>query len=175
MDMTVILGEQAEMTVSGMRRVIRVSLRIGIIRQEPALECGSKGVQQRRPQTVREFHQLGRKHLQRHHQPVVTVYLDIKIGDDVVVRHPALREVMVLVGNLLQGIGQVKRKVLLLRVKHQRQLIAALDQMHQFLVLPVILRLECHLVALHLKIGLAKLIAQHLERLCQVLLIEHRP
>ncbi len=159
-----------------MLRIVSMGIRIGIVRKKTGLKHRCQRVQQRRSsKAVRQLNQFRRKHFQGHHQPVVPVDLHIKVRDDVVVRHPALSEVMVLVCDLLEGVGKVEREVLLLRVEHQRQFVAALDKMHQFLVLPVILRLVRHLALLHLYVRLPQFISQHLKRLRQILLVKHAP
>ena len=173
--MLVLFLKPGKMIVAGMLRIVRVGIRVGVVRKDMTLERRGQGVQQcRSTKAVRQLNQFRRKHFQSHDQPVVPVNLHIEVRDDVVVRHPALREAMVLVGDLLKSVSEIEREVLLLRVQHQRQLVAALYEMHQLLVLLIILRLEGHLVLLHLDVSLSQLITQHLKRLRQILLVEHR-
>ena len=68
------------------------------------------------PQTVRDGHQLRRNDLQGLQQPVITVYLNVEIRDNVVKRDLALSKVVVLVRNPAESIGKVKGKVLLLGI-----------------------------------------------------------
>ena len=80
---------------------------------------------------------------------------------------------MVLVSDLLESVGKVEREILLLRVEHQREFVAALDQTDEFLVLPVILKLERHLIPFHLDVRLTQFKTQNLKSLREILLIEN--
>ena len=82
---------------------------------------------------------------------------------------------MVLVGNLLQRIGEVEGKILLLRIEHERELVAAVHQPDEFLMLPLVLFLVGQLVPRHLAVRLGQLVSQDLECLGKVFLGEDSP
>ena len=100
----------------GMIGIICMLLHVGRIRKLLWLKGSCQRIQQLRSQAVRDFHQGRRQNLQSIHQLGVPLYLHIQIIDYVIVRHPAFFEAPVLIRHLMQGIGQVERKILLLRI-----------------------------------------------------------
>ena len=58
----------------------------------------------------------------------IAVYLQVHIGHNTVIGGALLVEVLVFVGDLLQGIAQVKGVLLLLEVQHHGKLVALLDE-----------------------------------------------
>ena len=64
-------------------------------------------------------------------QAVVPVDVDVQPGNDVVERQSLRGKILILAGHLVQGIGHVERIVLLLRIKHQGQLITSLHHLDE--------------------------------------------
>ncbi len=123
---------------------------------------------------VRVLAQRGRNGFQSVYKVGVAFYLGIHARHYLVVGHAHLAKLAPLLGGLVAGVGHVKREVLLLRVEHERHLVAALHERNHLLVLHrVILRVARHVLLLLVERRL-KLGAQHRERRREVLFLEHR-
>ena len=71
-------------------------------------------------------------------QVLIALDLEIDAAYDFVERHLLLLVVLVLFAHLLQGIGHVEGKVLVLRVEDEGQLVAALGHLHEPVVLDMV-------------------------------------
>ena len=111
---------------------------------------------------------------QRLYQILVARQLRVHALHDVLIRHASLAELAVHLRSLMAGVRHIEREVLLLRVEHQRHLVATLHQTYHLLVL----RLGIHRVAHHVLTLLVErrlqFGAQHRQCRIKVFLLEHR-
>ena len=83
--------------------------------------------------------QLGRQAAQGLDQAGIALDLDVQLAGDLVVRQAVGIEILVFLGHGFQGIGQVEGVLLLLRIEHERQLVALLhDGDHPLVLLTVL-------------------------------------
>ena len=123
-------------------------------------------------QTVGQYFHLYLLHHRRQSpqgldQSGIAVYLVVQAADDMVIRPAVLAEVLIVGSHLLQGVGQVERHLLFLRVEQDRELVRLRDDVNHPLVLTVIIFVETLLCFGTLLESRLQLRAKVLQRSCQ--------
>ena len=114
----------------------------------------------------------GGKALEGMDQAVVPVDVDVQAGDDVVKGQFSGSEVVILPGNLVQGVRHVESIVLFLGIQHQRKLIAALHHLDQAGMLAGVPAAEAFIAGLGVLPGGTKFIAEDRQGMGQILFTE---
>ena len=110
---------------------------------------------------------------QRLHKILIACYLCVHTLHDAVVGHASLAELAIQFGGFMACVCHVEREVLLLRVEHQRNLVAALHERNHLLVLLLVV----HGIARHVLALFAERCLQfgtkHRECRLQIFLLQH--
>ena len=107
-------------------------------------------------------------------QMLVALDFEVEPGHDFIERQPLLLIVIVLLGHLVEGVGDVEGVIQVLRIEDQGQLVAALRHFDQPLVLAVVAQGQAGAHVFHLLVLLVEFRAQDAEGLGEIAFVEDR-
>ena len=111
-------------------------------RHSPGLEARSADLPDYAVRDFVDLLQSRRQAPQRLYQTFVAVDLKVQLHDHIVERKAGLAERFVLLGDFAKGIGMIESEVLILRIKHQRQLVALLHQIDHLTAPAIVPRVQ---------------------------------